>query len=301
MLHPQWLKSFATLAGLGNFTRTAERLGITQAAVSQHIRQLEAELGPLLVRHPRCVELTPAGRALLDYCAELDQADNRLKARLSEAHADCGEISLITPGSIGLVLYPLLLTLQQQQPGLTIRHGFGPDGEVLDGILHNRFELGLVTLRPDDPRLAASRFAEEPLELLVPAGADACQWDDLVQLGFIDHPDGRAMASRLLSRRFPDNPGIRSLPCSGFVNQIGLILEPVARGLGFTVLPRYARRAFAHPERIHVVECGVSVVDTLWLIHRAEWPLSTRAEYALRYLRQRIAAGADTPAPAEPR
>src|SRR5690606_332178 len=87
------------------------------------------------------------------------------------------------------------------------------------------------------------------------------------QLGFIDHPDGQAMARRLLSRRFPDAPGVRNLPVSGYTNQITLILESVARGIGFTVIPRYARRAFA----IQVVENGAKVVDTLWLLHRAEW------------------------------
>ena len=68
MVNPQWLKSFATLAELGNFTRTADRLGLTQAAVSQHVKHLEEEFGPLLVRRPRAIELTPGGQALLTYC-----------------------------------------------------------------------------------------------------------------------------------------------------------------------------------------------------------------------------------------
>ena len=38
-------------------------------------------------------------------------------------------------------------------------------------MLENRFELGLATLKPDDPRLGVTRFAEEPLELVAPAGA----------------------------------------------------------------------------------------------------------------------------------
>ena len=67
MFNPQWLKSFAMLAELGSFTDSADRLGITQAAVSQHIRHLEQQLGPLILRSKRPLELTPAGLALLDY------------------------------------------------------------------------------------------------------------------------------------------------------------------------------------------------------------------------------------------
>nr|WP_314541982.1 LysR family transcriptional regulator [uncultured Massilia sp.] len=285
MLNRQWLRSFAVLAGSGSFTRAAEKLGLTQAAVSQHLGHLEDALGPLLIRRPRQIELTPAGRSLLDYCAEVEQADKRLQARLADAQADCGEVSLVTPGSIGLALYPILLDLQQAHPGLTVRYRFAPDTEARDAVLQNAYELGLVTLKPDDARLSCEPFIEEPLELIAPAGAPACSWDELAALGFIDHPDGQAMATRLLSRHFPGNAGVRSLPVRGFVNQVGLILEPVARGFGFTVLPRHARLAFARPEAIQVIDCGPPVVDRLWLIHRAEWPLSARAHRVVEHIR----------------
>ena len=286
MLNPQWLRSFSALVDTGSFTRAAERLSLTQAAVSQHVAHLEEALGQLLIRRPRQIELTPAGRALLDYCAQLEGAERQLHARLSDAEADAGEVSLITPGSIGLALYPILLDLQQAHPGLVIRHRFAPDPEARDAVLQSSYELGLVTLKPDDPRLAFEPFIEEPLELIVPAGAQVAGWDDLSRLGFIGHPDGQAMATRLLSRWFPGNPGVRALPVHGFINQIGLILEPVARGLGFTVLPRHARLAFARQEAIRVVAGEASVVDQLWLIHRAEWPLSARAQRVVAQIRQ---------------
>jgi DNA-binding transcriptional LysR family regulator len=285
MLNPQWLRTFATLAERGSFTRAAEHLDLTQAAVSQHVQRLEKRLGPLLIRRPRRLELTPAGQALLEYCAEVDAADRRLHQRLSEQDAEQGEIGLICPGSIGLALYPLLLGLQEAYPGLRLRYRFAPDREVLEAVLANRFELGLMTLKPDDARLSVSRFADEPLELVVPAGNNVRSWADLERLGFIDHPDGQAMAGRLLSRYYPGAPGVSSLPCHGFTNQISLILEPVARGLGFTVLPRYARLAFARPDAISVVEGPHPVVDTLWLLHRAEWPLSARANLVIQHVK----------------
>ncbi len=288
MLNPQWLRTFTTLAEVRNFTRTAERLDLTQAAISQHVSRLEERLGPLLIRRPRNLELTPAGQALLEYCADVGAADQRLQQRLSEADAEHGEISLISPGSIGLALYPHLLELQQATPGLTIRHRFAPDSEVLAGVLENRFELGLVSLKPDDPRLSVSRFATEPLDLVAPAAVTVQDWADLQRLGFIDHPDGKAMARRLLSRRFPGGPGVRNLRFSGFTNQISLILEPVARGLGFTVIPRFARLAFSDQDAIQVIEGAPAVVDTLWMLHRAEWPLSARAQRALQFIKPRF-------------
>ncbi len=84
---------------------------------------------------------------------------------------------------------------------------------------------------------------------MIPPDEEVHSWDDLVRIGFIDHAEGQAMANRLLSRRFPGNPGAFHLPRRGFSNQIGMLHEPVARGLGFTVVPRFAREAWSAPAR----------------------------------------------------
>lgn len=288
MINPQWLNTFAVLVEKGNFTRTAEAIGITQAAVSQHISRLEEEYGTLFLRRSRQLEITPIGEHLLSYVNDIDCAEKRLQQKLIQDDAHIGEISLITPGSIGLTLYPLLLQLQTAFSQLKIHHRFAPDNEILSAILANQHELGMVTFKPSDPSICSSHFTEEPLELVVPAGQKITSWQDLQRLGFISHPDGEAMATRLLSRKYPGNPGIQEVPCKGFINQISLILEPVAKGLGFTVIPRYARKAFERQEEIYVVECGSQVVDTIWLIHRAEWPLSRRAQTAIAYLKSQI-------------
>jgi DNA-binding transcriptional LysR family regulator len=281
MVNPAWLRSFRALATEGTFTRAAESLELTQAAVSQHIRQLELQYGPLLIRRPRRVELTPAGEALLAYCDEVERAGRCLASRLADADAMQGAVSIVTPGSVGLSIYPKLLEIQRRTPGLVIRHRFAPDEEVLAAVLDNRYEMGVVSRRPDDERIAVQPFCEEALELVVPAGTAVNGWDDLVRLGFIDHPDGQAMATRLMARWYPGKRSMADVPVTGFTNQIGLILEPVSRGLGFSVVPRHARQAFLRPESIRVLEECTPVVDALWLIHRAEWALSRRAQYVI--------------------
>jgi DNA-binding transcriptional LysR family regulator len=288
MLNPVWLRSFIAVAQIGSFTRAADQLRVTQAAISQHISALEGRLGPLLAGRGRQMELTPAGHALLDHALAVQEAERRLHQSIAGDCDTAGEITMISPGSVGLKIYPLLLDLQQAHPALVIHHRFAPDAEVVAGVLSGRFELGVATMSPDDPRLVASPFGSETLELVVPAGMEVCGWDDLAALGRIDHPDGKAMATCLLGLAFPGHPGVASLPVRGFSNQIGLILEPVARGLGFTVLPRHARQAFADQDAIRVIERGSQVDDRLWLLQRAEWPLSARSVRALNWLRERL-------------
>src|SRR5215510_7707706 len=61
------LKAFVAIADLGTFTAGAQRVNVTQAAVSMQIRQLEDEVGtPLFFRTPRRVLLTEAGEYLLE-------------------------------------------------------------------------------------------------------------------------------------------------------------------------------------------------------------------------------------------
>ncbi|MGN5289745.1 LysR family transcriptional regulator [Aeromonas sp. 11P] len=220
---------------------------------------------------------------------DLTQAAEQLRARLSDDDPHRGAITLTTPGSIGLLLYPLLLDQQQEHPGLTIQHRFAPTPDIVQAVLAGRSDLGLVDQPPEHPSIAAEPFAREPLCLVVPNDGEDPSWQHLCQLGFIDHPDGRSMARRLLGRRYPGQR-VDEIPLRGFTNQIGLILEPVARGLGFTVLPRFAVTAFAQQEKIRVIQSRIEVIDTLWLIYRAEWPLPARHQRLVAVLKQRVAA-----------
>src|SRR5581483_2641091 len=64
----QHLRAFYEVATSGSFTRAAEKLYLTQPAVTQQVRALEAELGfPLIERRGRRIRLTEAGDALLAY------------------------------------------------------------------------------------------------------------------------------------------------------------------------------------------------------------------------------------------
>lgn len=296
-LNPAWLRAFLAVCETGSFTRAAAMLDLTQAAVSQQMQRLEAECGPLLIRRTRQASLTPAGVKVLAYARDMVHAHARLRLALADHDPYVGQIAIASPGSIGLLLYPRLLALQAMHPGLSVSYQAAPTAAIIAAVLASRAELGIVTHPPDDARLSAELFARESLCLVVPAQVDDVSWPGLVRLGYIDHPDGMDMGRRLLARVYPGQR-IDQLPVRGFTNQIGTILDPVARGLGFTVLPRFAVQAYPQQQAIRVVDAAPLVVDSLWLVFRAEWPLSASAAWALERLREQDwLAGADTPAP----
>jgi len=70
-LDPAALDCLAALADDGNFERAAQRLSITQSAVSQRLRSLEAQVGQLLVVRSRPLRLTEPGKVLLRFARQL--------------------------------------------------------------------------------------------------------------------------------------------------------------------------------------------------------------------------------------
>ncbi|WP_215779972.1 LysR family transcriptional regulator [Paludibacterium sp. B53371] len=288
MINPLWLRSFRAVVQHGNYTRAAEQLDLTQAAISQHMARLESATGSLFVRQGRSLELTPRGQALLDYSQELDIATHRLQQRLSSSGPLSGPVSLAVPGSVGLKLYPALLAWQCHHPAIRIDMRFAPEPGILSALLAQEVELGIVTLPPSDSRLHRTLLGQEALCLVLPASSQASRWQDLVDLGWIGHPDGVAMASRWLARAFPGKQ-LADIPQRGFINQIGMILQPVARGLGFAILPQYAVQAFPDQQAIRLWPLPQPVSDNLWLLRRREWPLSRAAALAAEQLQQRLA------------
>ena len=84
MLHPQWLKTFATAAAASSFSETGRRLNITQSTVSEHIRQLEAALGRrLFVRDSHSLALTGDGETLLVHARLILEAHEAAEAQFT--------------------------------------------------------------------------------------------------------------------------------------------------------------------------------------------------------------------------
>ncbi len=108
--------------------------------------------------------------------------------------------------------------------------------------------------------------------------------EGLDALGFVDHPDGSGYADDLLSLNFPlEYKGADHLRIRTFVNQIGQIPIPVARGLGYTILPRSGIEAFPHQEALSIVPLAHKRHQELWLVYR-----TGRTEFARVASVQRI-------------
>src|SRR3954469_3673653 len=92
----------------GSFTRAAQRLFVTQPALSHQIKALETSAGgELLERRPHTIQLTPMGRAFLPHAtAAVRAADEAYRAASSVGQLEAGELRLATLHSIALGVIP---------------------------------------------------------------------------------------------------------------------------------------------------------------------------------------------------
>ncbi|MFO1108316.1 MAG: LysR family transcriptional regulator [Bradyrhizobium sp.] len=152
------VQAFLLVAELESFTRAAEVLGTTQAAVSMKLQRLEAVLQKRLVeRSPRAVRLTADGTAFLSPARALIEAHERA---LAPVRPVAQRLSLgISDHAAGPELVPLIERLNAVAPQLALSVTTGFSREILDGYDAGKFDA--VIVRREGSRRGGEKLAED--------------------------------------------------------------------------------------------------------------------------------------------
>jgi len=294
MLNPLWLNTFKTLIDLGHFTRTAEKLHMTQPGVSQQIQKLENACGHSLIkREKKSFELTEQGRQVYEYALKLAEDEANLIETLGFDNPYAGQCKLSCSGSLALQLYPALLSLQQQHPELNVQLEAAPNQKILHDLQSGKIDLGIVTHTPANTLYKSTVIGEETLCLVLPKKYENRELDPerLIECGLIDHPDAKHYLS-LYFEHCGDKALIEinsdDLPKSGYINQVNQILLPVAKGLGFTVLPESAVKNFPQRDKLYIAKTAKQVKETLYLVQKRNRSLPSRYQTVCQSLRDII-------------
>jgi DNA-binding transcriptional LysR family regulator len=138
------VQAFVRIAELGSFTRAAEVMETTQAAVSLKLKRLEDRLGWRLVeRTPRYVELSARGAAFLEHARELLEAHDRALAAFTQTRE---RLTIgLSDHVAGPELPALIARMNAQDPHLLIEIRIGSSGDLLQSF--DRRELDTVIVR----------------------------------------------------------------------------------------------------------------------------------------------------------
>ncbi len=142
------LKILAALEESGNFTEVAERLGITQSAVSHSLAGLESELGVTLIGRDRKGGVpTEAGKRVLLHVREILSRLDLIREEVSALGGlRIGKVRIGSLQSVALRILPeIVVRFRQKYPGIEVSVFEGSDQEILDWIRAGTIDLGVLT------------------------------------------------------------------------------------------------------------------------------------------------------------
>jgi len=171
MNHTQ-LMAFAAVAEAGGFTKAAEKLMVSQPAVSLQVGELEARLGvSLFHRLPRGVKLTSAGQTLLGYARQIASLERDAEAAMAELiGVQRGRLTIGASHTIGTYLLPAVLgTFRQQYPQIELSLEIANTTQVEAMLLESAVDLAFTEGSVRDANLRGELITEDQLVPVAPA------------------------------------------------------------------------------------------------------------------------------------
>ncbi len=161
----QLARTFLEIVATGNFLRAAERLHVTQTAVSARVRTLEELLGRrLFVRNKSGASLTPAGEQFLRYAQTLVQVWERARHQVA---VPPGRRAVVTAGGELSLWDPLLLDwllwMRQAAPQLALRAEVGLPERLVEQVAEGILDIAVVYAPHQRPGLKIELLIEEKL------------------------------------------------------------------------------------------------------------------------------------------
>lgn len=238
------LELFVALAEELHFHRAAERVHISQPALSQHIKRLERKLGVVLFeRTHRRVEITDAGTELLAGARDLLARSRALESKLRRRATGLAGTVKMGVGCVGmLTLAPRIAkAVHDEYPDITLELAERNGGDLIQQVREGQVDLALA-FRPDPlpPGIEIENLTEESVGLALPSGhrlveSTVLQLHDLSREPFVLFPRDFEPTTYDLFFRWCSAAGFRPNVVQQADN-LETLLGLVAAGLGSTVV-----------------------------------------------------------------
>ena len=157
------LKAFHAVAVHGSFTKAAERLFLTQPAISDQVRKLEERYGVLLFhRNKRSVRLTDLGERLLSITQRLFVVEAQAQELLQDSRAlQTGSLILAVDAPVHVL--PQIARFCERYPGISVKIETGNTDESMSRLFNYQADLALVGRDVSDERLISLPLPNSPM------------------------------------------------------------------------------------------------------------------------------------------
>jgi DNA-binding transcriptional LysR family regulator len=291
------LETFAAAAERSSFTAAARELGVSQAAISQRIQQLEDQLStPLFRREGGRVALTAAGLRLHDYARRILDLSAEARQVVTGAPDSVAGALVIAASSVpGQHLLPhLLATFCERFPLVQVRVAVSDTEAALLQVERGRADLGFVGGAGGGPNLEFSRLTTDELVLVVPRRHPWWRRKQIVPADLIGQrlvQRERGSASRVCFEQSLEKSGTAASALN-VVLELGsgeAVREAVLEGVGVAVLSRRAVQTEVRAGRLKPVRIDqLSLRRDLFIVRDRRRVLSAPARRFLAFLTDRL-------------
>ena len=244
-LDSRHLKLVTEIARAQSVTRAADRLNVTQSAVSHQLKDIEARLGtPLFVRSGRRMLPTAAGSHIVETAERVLADIARAEAAVTQiARHEGGEFRVCTQCHTGYHwLPPLLEAVRRRYPAVQVRIAAEHTMRALNALLEARLDLAIINNNPRDRRIRVRPLFEDEHAAIVPPSHP---W---ASRAFVTPQDLAAERLFLYSRSIDESYIVqRVIRPAGvlpehvtFIQLTEAIVEMVKAGMGVSVLPTWS-------------------------------------------------------------
>lgn len=269
------LQTFVIAAETQSFTRTAELVGLTQSAVSQHVGLLEKELGRALFdRGAKSVSLTEFGLSVHHHARKILEIVDEIKQDADQKSTEV--VGLVTIASSTVpsewLLPEILLIIRAAHPGIQESVKVSDSERAIEAVESGEVDFALVGELPRATNLCAKRVAEDELVLVVAPQHALADEKTIEPKQLLEHPlifresgsgSRRCVENALSSAGVP----ISELTIPIEVNSNDAIRAAVERGVGISFLSQRALKREIDDQRLIQVHIdGVNIIRSLYLV-----------------------------------
>ncbi|MGB5823566.1 MAG: selenium metabolism-associated LysR family transcriptional regulator [Proteocatella sp.] len=254
------LESFITIAKYNSFSKAARELYLTQPTLSNHIQNLENELGLLLFdRKGKTIELTSAGKIFKDHAIEIIKKRDSAVFTINDIIGKFDGILELPSSSVPeeYVLPDIIADFSNEYPGIKFKIHHLDSQDVLESISDNKYSMGFIGSKPSNDFESIKVF-EDNMVLIGPkingVSKDTISFEKILDLPLIMREEGSG-SGKIFSKELSNRKkSISDLNIVVVTENFSVAKSLVSKNVGYAFIPSSSAKSISKESNICIYD-----------------------------------------------
>lgn len=260
------LESFIAIAKYNSFSKAARELYLTQPTLSNHIQNLESELGLLLFdRKGKTIELTSAGKTFKDHAIEIIKKRDSAVFTINDIIGKFDGLLELPSSSVPeeFVLPDVISGFSTQYPGIKFKIHHLDSQDVLESIGDNKYSMGFIGSKPSS-EFESIKVFEDSMVLIGPktsgVSRSSITFDEILELPLIMREEGSG-SGKIFSKELSNRKkSISDLDIVVITENFSVAKSLVAKNVGYAFIPSSSAKSISLDSNICIYD--ISDINT---------------------------------------